>query len=268
MAASTEPRRGDAQESAQLPFQEQIDFFQGKAPIPTERWDDIQRSAHDRAFIVAGAQAADLLNDLQEAVGKAIKDGTTLEQFRKDFDEIVQRRGWTGWTGEGSAAGRDWRTRTIYQNNLNSSYAAGRLKQLRDPDLMKRKPIWVYRHNDSVMHPRPLHVSWNGIALPADHSWWRTHYAPNGWGCQCYIIAVSADEARRWGYRLIEQPPDDGIDPRTGAPMGIDKGWEYMPGARGRDELGDFVADKLIRLSPLIANALQAYVGPVLGGRS
>ncbi len=264
MAAVAFPPQGDAHAVARLPFPEQIEHFTGKVPLPTERWDDIQTSAHDRGWVVAGAQTADLLQDLADAVTKAIAQGTTLEQFRQDFDNIVGRHGWSGWTGDGTKEGRDWRTRIIYQTNLITSYAAGRLKQLRDPELKKAKPYWTYRHNDSVMHPRPLHVSWNGITLPADHPWFQTHYTPNGWGCQCYIIAVSAKEAKYWGFRMLDNPPDDGIDPRTGTPRGIDKGWDYMPGARAQDELQAFVDDKLVKLSPLIAQALAAHAATVL----
>jgi len=256
--------RGTAERIAHMPFPEQIEFLRRKYPLPSERWDDIKQAANDRGFIVAGAQTADLLQDLLDAVDKAIDQGGTLEQFRKDFDKTVARNGWTGWTGEGTQAGRDWRTRVIYQTNLNTSYAAGRLKQLRDPDLIKRKPYWMYRHNDSVQNPRPLHVAWNYRVLPADHPWFATHYPPNGWGCQCYIIAVSLKDAERWGASIITDPPDDGIDTRTGAPRGIDRGWGYMPGARTGAELEDFVGEKLIKLSPAIASALQAYAGPHL----
>jgi len=24
--------------------------------------------------------------------------------------------------------------------------------------------------------------AWDGVTLPADDSWWKTHYTPNGWG--------------------------------------------------------------------------------------
>lgn len=34
-----------------LPFQEQIDFFRAKLNLPTARWDDIWKGAHDRAFV-------------------------------------------------------------------------------------------------------------------------------------------------------------------------------------------------------------------------
>jgi hypothetical protein len=50
-------------------------------------------------FIVAGAQKADFLKDLNEAVAKAIEQGRGLEVFRKDFAAIVQKH---GLTSEGS----------------------------------------------------------------------------------------------------------------------------------------------------------------------
>ena len=55
--------RGDG--TFNLPFTEQISFFRNKLNLSTERWDDILHQAHDRAFIVAGAAKADLLDDLR-----------------------------------------------------------------------------------------------------------------------------------------------------------------------------------------------------------
>ena len=89
-----------------LSFAEQIAFFRQKVNLGTQRWDDILGAAHDRSFVVAGAAKADLLADLRAAVTKAIAQGTTLAEFRKDFEALVARHGWTGWTGEGTAAGR------------------------------------------------------------------------------------------------------------------------------------------------------------------
>ena len=119
-------------EYAGLPFDEQIQFFRDKLELPSKRWSDIYTREHDFAFVVAGATKGALLTDLRQAVQRAIEDGTTLEQFRRDFDAIVRRRGWTGWTGEGSKAGRAWRTRVIYETNLRTSYAAGRYQQAKE----------------------------------------------------------------------------------------------------------------------------------------
>lgn len=236
------------------PFQEQVDFFRQKLNLPTEAWDDIWQEAHDRAFVVAGAMKADLLDDLRQAVDKAISQGTSLETFRKDFAAIVGKHGWQGWTGEGTPGGFAWRTRVIYETNLRSSYAAGRWHQLNDPGLAKLMPYWRYVHNESVLHPRPLHQAWGAsrLTLPRDHPFWKTHFPPNGWGCRCRVTAVPAP---RKGDAT--EPPDGWDVPEgTGKLPGIDKGWSYAPGGDRFEELRKLAAAKAARLTPPIAQAL------------
>lgn len=241
-----------AVDRARLPFAEQIAFFRSKLVnlIPTERWTDVWKAQHDRGFMVAGAAKADLLADLAGAVEQTIADGKSLDWFRAQFDQIVADHGWS------YRGGRNWRTRVIYRTNMATSYAAGRLAQLRDPDLTRVAPYWMYRHSDSVAHPRPLHQSWDGLALPADHPWWRSHYPPNGWGCQCYVVAVTEGQARRRG-RLAENPPDDGLQ-QDGTPTGIDRGWDYMPGDTVTDDIRRAVADKAQALPGSLGRALAA----------
>lgn len=234
-----------------LPFQEQIDFFRQKLNLPTERWDDIWQAAHDRAFVVAGASKADLLDDLKRAVDKAIEQGTSLETFRADFRQIVFNRGWTGWTGEGSEAGFNWRTKVIWETNLRTSYAAGRWAQLEDPGLKQLMPYRRYVHADSVLNPRPLHVAWNGLTLPADHPFWKTHFAPNGWGCRCRIVAAIAP---RKGDPT-EPPAGWDVPGEDGTLPGIDKGWGYAPGQSNLDEL---IAAKKDKLALPLAAAFDA----------
>lgn len=236
-----------------LPFAEQVEFFRKKLNLPAERWDDIWQAAHDRSFVVAGAMKADLLADLNRAVLRAIEQGTTLQSFRDDFSQIVFNRGWHGWTGEGSEAGFAWRTKVVYETNLRTSYAAGREAQLSDPGLQKLLPFRRYIHNDSVLNPRPQHLAWNGLTLPHDHAFWKTHSPPNGWGCRCRVTAVAApkkgdptEPPAGWN-----KPGEDGTLP------GIDKGWGYAPGARTDATLREFVQEKLISHPEAITKALS-----------
>ncbi|AFL75392.1 phage minor head protein [Thiocystis violascens] len=233
-----------------LPFAEQLDFFKQKLNLPTERWDDLLGAAHDRAFVVAGALQADLLADLRTAVARAVEQGTTLEEFRKDFTAIVNKHGWSGWTGEGTPAGEAWRTKVIYATNLRTSHAAGRYAQLQE--IKHRRPYWRYVHNDTVLHPRPHHLAWDGTVLPADDPWWQTHFAPNGWGCRCRIESLAARDLAR-----------EGIDPdaltRPTAPddlTGIDRGWDYAPGANAATPLRELIDQKLFNLDAPIGAAL------------
>ena len=249
------------QEAYKAPFQEQLDFFRAKLNLPTERWDDILGAAHDRAFMVAGAAKADLLNDLRGAVDRAIAQGTGIEAFRKDFAAIIKRTGWD-YTGA-----FDWRTRVIYQTNLATSYAAGRWAQLNDPALAKIRPYWKYVHSDSVANPRPLHVSWHGLILHKDDPWWQTHFPPNGWGCQCRVVAVGKRE-----YDAAERKtaPDNGntvVTDKQGRsheiPAGVDHGFQYAPGATV-ERLADAVARKAQTLPAPLGDALQQDVASVL----
>ena len=226
--------------------------------VPTARWTDIWQAQHDRAFMVAGATKADLLADLAKAVEKAIAEGTSLEEFRRDFRRIVEERGWHGWTGEGTKGGEAWRTRVIYRTNMRTSYAAGRMAQLVEGGFT----LWVYRHGGSV-EPRIIHLGWDGLTLPPDHPFWATHAPPNGWGCSCYLVgARSFAGAQRLGGKPGMPPPEgwDRIDPKSGAPVGIDKGWAYSPGASAVDDILALVREKAETLPEPLAQALTAEI--------
>lgn len=243
------------------PFAEQREFFRAKTNLPTKRWDDIREAEHDRAFIVAGAQGADLLADLNAAVLKAIEQGTGLDAFRKDFKALVAKNGWTGWTGEGSEPGVAWRTKVIYQTNLATSYAAGRYQQLTDPELLAVLPYWRYTHADGVLYPRPLHVAWNGLTLPPAHGFWKTHFPPNGWGCHCRVTAV----AKRDYLRAVANGQGPANAPPAGDTTGIDRGFAYTPGASVADELRALVDAKRPRLPAPIGDALAADAARIEG---
>ncbi|MDG4475429.1 PBECR2 nuclease fold domain-containing protein [Thiovibrio frasassiensis] len=210
-------------EYGSLPFEEAETFFRNKVRIPTRQWDDLKKGQHARGFMIAGAQRDDMLCDFQTALRKGIEQGTTLEAFRQDFDQIVGRYGWS-YNG-----GRGWRTRVIYDTNLRTSYMAGRYKQMTDPDVLAYRPFWRYRHGDS-QRPRPQHLAWHGLVLAHDDGFWSSHYPPNGWGCKCSVEALSGRDVERLGKSGPDKAPPIVIDPKTGAPVGIDKGWDYNVG--------------------------------------
>ena len=220
-------------------FKEQVDYFRQKVNLPTKSWRDLDGQAHDRGFVVAGVEKEEVLTELRAAIDKAISKGTTLQEFRKDFDKTVEKHGWIGGAGEDNRA---WRTRVIYETNIRTSYMAGRLKQLRS---LKMSEYWIYRHADLRMpvSPREQHQAWDGITLHRDHTFWLTHFPPNGWLCSCGISAVGRNKMDRdRAKRGLGPGPDEAPplnlrpikDPKTGeivmVPEGIDFGWDHMPG--------------------------------------
>ena len=214
-------------------FREQLSFFKDKLNLPTRSWTDLWEGMHARAFVVAGAMKDELLVDLNNAVRKAIEKGTTLAEFRQDFDAIVQKHGW-GYKG-----GRNWRTRVIYETNLRTSYQAGRYKQMKA--LVHRRPYWQYKHSNFVKDPRKAHLEWDGLILKYDDDWWDTHYPPNGWGCRCTVHTLAERDMKKLGRQGPDKAPPieweahevgkRGPNPRrVRVPKGIDPGWGYNVG--------------------------------------
>lgn len=237
------------------PFAEQVAFFRGKLGnlIPTDRWDDIQRSAHDRGFMVAGAGKADLLSDLVMAVERTQSEGKSLDAFREDFRDIVARNGWTGWTGEGTKGGEAWRTRVIYRTNAATAYAAGRRAQL------EAFPLWVYKHSGSE-NPRPSHLALDGVVLPKDDPFWATHFPPNDFGCDCKVAGARDERTAR----------HLGGEPGKALPKGWEdaagEGWDYAPGASVVDDVA-VMAEKTRAWDYEIAKAFMESLPPAQADR-
>ena len=213
-----------------LPFQEAIDFFRQKTNVPTQRWTDVWQDGHSRGFMVAGAASEALVEDFRQAVAKALEQGTTLAEFRRDFELTVDQHGWSynGTPG--------WRAQIIYETNLSTAYAAGRYAQMTEPDTLAVFPFWQYVHSGSA-HPRLDHLAWNGLTLRADDPWWNTHYPPNGWHCGCTVRPLMQRELARQGKRGPDAAPP--LDVQTvnvrgkgpvQVPKGIDPGFAYNPG--------------------------------------
>ncbi len=103
---------------------------------------------------------------------EALKNGTTLTQFRKDFDAIVEKHGWA-YKGK-----RGWRSAIIFDTNMRTSHMAGRWAQIQANK--DRRPFLQYRTAGDA-RVRPQHRQWNGLIYPVDDAFWSTHYPPNGW---------------------------------------------------------------------------------------
>lgn len=99
-----------------------------------------------------------------------------------------------------------------------------------------------------------------------DHPFWQTHFPPNGWGCHCRVYAVNAREYEKSKAAGQGDPPDgwDNLDEKTGAPVGIAKGFDYAPGASVADELRQLVASKSTSFSEPLASDFLAEVAPVI----
>lgn len=245
-----------------LPFREQNEFLRRK--LPNADYYAVQGAAHDHAFVVAGANRTDLVADIHQVLVRALNDGQTLEAFREDFNAVLEHYAWQ------PDGGRAWRSRVIYETNLRTSYAAGRYAQLQE--VKASRPYWQYDHSDAVITPRPEHAAWDGLVIAADDPWWKTHYPPNGWGCQCRVRALSERDLKRLG----KDGPDTAPVSKTRqvqykgetleVPEGIDPGWAYAPGRSALERQVQLSLGKTERLpaAPAAAMATQLLQQPAV----
>jgi hypothetical protein len=252
-------------EGEALPFAEAIAFFRSKINITTERWDDLLGEAHDIAFTTAGATSAGLLQDIRTATDRAIAEGVSFETFKKDFSAIVDRYGWD------HRGGREWRAQLIYRQNIYQSYAAGRYEQMTDPDLLRLKPYWQYRHGGS-REPRLSHLAHDGKVYPADSPFWNQWLPPNGFGCSCSTFALSQRDLDRLGLQ-VEEPPGVGseievVDPSNGQVRRVrnspDRGFDYAPGRVARENRREEVLRQTLeKLDPDLRQQLEQFLANI-----
>lgn len=145
----------------------------------------------------------DILKDMKDAVEKAIANGETLSQFKKNLLPTLYQKGWSGKqiikddkTGEDVEVYIDapHRLKTIYETNLRSAYMKGRFDRSYESDA---HPYLMYRVGPSKVH-RPEHLAFDGLILDKNDKFWLSHNPPNGWGCKCYTVAVSKERKERY----------------------------------------------------------------------
>ena len=246
--------------------QEAIDYIKGKKLKAGFSYQDVWREEHRRSFTVAKCMQMDLLKDIQDSIVRALEDGVPYDAWAKDIENTMIQKGWWGeqemtdpLTGEVKTVqlGSPRRLETIFNTNMRSAYNVGVFRQAMDSEA---HPYLMYRIGNSKKH-RKEHVAWDGLVLKKDDPWWNTHMPPNGWGCKCYVRAVSEaryerlkksgipDESTReygmrLGYKSIKtRPPMDipmtYVNKRKGIVYtgirGIDPGFEYNPASGSRD---------------------------------
>ena len=246
---------------------------------PSFRWEDVYQQEHANAFAVAGVAQADVLALFRGGVDQALASGGSLADFAKAIKPQLAAKGWWGdieitdpATGEQRITRfNDARLQLIYDVNLRQSYAAGRWA--RSERTSATKPFMLYRtmRDERV---RASHASWDGVALPIDHPWWRTHYPPNGWRCRCRAFAVSERDLQRYADDGVvikrDAPPvvyTEFINRGTGevsrVPLGIDPGFAYNPGQQRKQQLRQLQRSAQAKVPPTPpAPALQFQAQP------
>ncbi len=247
----------------QLSFDEAISYFKSKIPLPSTSWDTFADAAQDYAFSIAHVTDGQLLSDVYNLLLSAMENGDTYNEFKKGFNAAVERSGWTG--------AKPWRTQLIFMQNLRNAYGAGRYQQMREPEMLRLRGFWMYRHGDSRV-PRKHHLALDGKIFPADSDFWQTSTPPNGFNCRCSAFAISQREIDREGLTVSEPPTEtvrlrDKVTGETKSVPAIDgkpiaePGFTTAPGVSSKGDREAIIGQAMQKLP----EGLQAQVREALG---
>lgn len=207
--------------SKPLNFQEAIDYFKDKLPIPTSQYYRIANEWKTRAFTVGGYSSAELLNKFMEALESALEEGSTLETFRKQMSSFLETKGYEGLT--------PFQADNIFRTNIQTAYNVGHYKQMADPEVVQYRPYWQYDAiNDS--RTRPTHRALDGKVFPANHPFWDTWYPPNGYKCRCRVKSLTQRYVDKKGLKIETEIPMM-VEPENGIarPLIPDRGFDKNP---------------------------------------
>ncbi len=229
-------------------------FWKDKVQMRPKDFKALADEAKVKAFAVSGIAKGDQLNTVFTALQRAIDQGTSFDQFKKECGDIFERRGWTGR--------RAWRVDNIFRTNIQTAYNVGRYRQLNeDVDVV---PYWMYSAvNDS--RTRPEHLAMNGRVWPANHPTWDTWYPPNGYRCRCSVIALTETQVGKRGLKIEDKDPTgrliEPVSPVSGERMPAkqllpDPGFERNPGKDYWGDLGTAMQERLATYPAQLATAV------------
>lgn len=186
----------------ELEPEEAVNYLEKKGFKITNDWREMSEAAHAKAFTISKMTDAELLKDTKTTLDTALKEGWSSQKTQRELTNMFKERGWWGKqtitdkNGEEKTIqlGSPHRVRTIYKQNMQSALNSGRyLKQLQNVDFA---PYFQYV---CVLdeRTRPEHKALHGKVFRYDDPIWASLYPPNGWGCRCFVKALTEREIQR-----------------------------------------------------------------------
>jgi len=120
-----------------LPFEEAIADFQARGIVTPEQFRAMDAAARQRAFTAAGFATDSLRQHAYDALLSALENGETLQQFAREIR--------SGEQSLGVSAADPAYVETVFRTNISSAYAAGRIQQMQNPDVLAARPYVQFR---------------------------------------------------------------------------------------------------------------------------
>jgi SPP1 gp7 family putative phage head morphogenesis protein len=191
-----------------IPFKEAADWIRNKPTLSQEAFAKLLPDLKSRAFTIAGIRSFDVLEDIKQAIA-TIPEGAIWDDVKKDIagrllPEFVDPDADEAMQEKQQEAARRRAELLIRTHGFQAYQAANHEVMSRNTDAL---PYWQYLSMEDS-RVRPAHSALNGIILPADSPFWKTHFPPWEWGCRCQVVPLTQADVDAVATRDAKLPED------------------------------------------------------------
>lgn len=166
---------------------EAITWFRRRMPMGAIEQAALADNARRTAFWMSAIATKQRAARVQRSLEIAFANGMDFETWKRTAKANLRR------IPEGHL-------QTTFRNWNTSTLNAARVNYLSNPQVMKRRPYWVF---DATLDPVTTAVcsACDGTVLPAGHKWFYSHTPPLHHNCRSVIRGVTLTEAQKIGIR-------------------------------------------------------------------
>lgn len=203
-----------------MTYEEAVKYFKEKLNLSPKEFYRLHAKYRALAFTVSGYSSMKIIQTFHDELTKAIEDGISLGEWKKNMDDFLQRNGYHKL--------HPLQAENIFRTNVQTAYNVGAYEEMTDPAVLKARPYWQY---DAVedSRTRPAHRAMNGKVFPADSPVWDTWYPPNGFRCRCSVSSLSQRQVDAMGLTVETKVPDRVSNGMDMVPVIPDKDFNYNP---------------------------------------
>lgn len=171
------------------PHEEAAKFIADKPVVSREVFNGLLPELRGRAFLITGIEQANVVQGIRDRIAE-LPAGANWDAVKKDIANDMHPF-LADPSDPGNRIAAERKAELLLRTHGFQTYQAFACEvQERQKDVF---PYYQY-HSMGDDHVRPTHKALDGIVLPANHEFWKTHTGPWEWGCRCLRTALSQDD--------------------------------------------------------------------------
>lgn len=210
-----------------LPFEEAVEYMQGRLPLDAKEYYKLADKARFRAFTVSLLADGDLLKKAKDMLAKNLEEGGGLKDFLVKTDtDLLKGVGMAG-TGGG------WYWETVYRTGVQTAYNVGRAIGFESVPPVALELVGI---GDARQTELCKSLTQPPVRRLYGDEFWKKFWPPLHFNCRTTVRAIYDEE------ELEEQPitgiPADAEKHKSQGwgsyPLDNDRWWEELPSMKKR----------------------------------